>query len=145
MASGSADIRKHIINQKRSIRRSGPFKTLDHIAGSLLNDAKTRCKKRKEGICMLTREWIKEKLVEGCALTGLPFEFHSSGGPLSRSPSLDRINSSNKDYTIENCRVVCYQVNCALNKFSEMESLPILEALVLGLKQKIQPQCEVYI
>ena len=128
---------------RRTLRRSGPLKSIDCIATQLLENAKKRCKKRGQGKCTLTQEWIKYQLLAGCSVTGLDFEFDSFKRPNARTPSIDRIDSSNKDYTIENCRLVCFQVNCALNRFTERESLPILEAIVVSLKQKLDLHNEI--
>jgi hypothetical protein len=70
-----------------------------------------------------------------CELTQLPFNYdlhEFRQNPMA--PSLDKIDSS-KGYTIKNVRVVLWLVNAALQECSDNEALPILEALVKGLRK----------
>jgi len=71
-----------------------------------------------------------------CQLTGLPFDFYptdkTSKNPYA--PSLDRIDSQ-KGYIKENCRIVLTAVNDALGEHDDNDMLPILKALVKGLKK----------
>jgi len=73
-----------------------------------------------------------------CELTGLPFDFIPSKNSFRNlySPSLDRIDSS-KGYTKDNVRIVLSSVNCALGEYTDEEMLPILEAMVKGIKKNV--------
>lgn len=105
-------------------------------AKKLLDGARTRCEKSKLPI-NITAEWIEKKLNNGaCELTGLQFDFKPTNKTAynAYAPSLDRINST-KGYTKSNVRVVLVSVNLALNQYSDKVMLPILEALVNGLKK----------
>ena len=105
-------------------------------AETLLRAAKRRIAKKNNGATIsITKEWIVQRLQVGfCELTGLPFNTQQTNQPTNAS--LDRIDSTNPNYTETNCRLVCYQVNTALNRFSEQESLPVIQALARALEQK---------
>ena len=84
-------------------------------------------------------QWIEQKLLKGtCEFTNLLFDFSFTGDKKQNAYalSLDRIDSSNKNYTPENTRVVLCAVNLALNQFDEQKILPILEAMVTSIKEK---------
>jgi hypothetical protein len=111
--------------------------TLRGRATTLVNHARN-CKKGKRASLEknLTVDDIIPILKVGvCQLTGLPFDFSKSktSSKNAHAPSLDRIDSS-KGYTKENVRVVLYLVNIALGEYSDEEALPILEAMVKGIK-----------
>jgi hypothetical protein len=57
-----------------------------------------------------------------CSVTGLPMTLEIVNGARPYSPSVDRIDPS-KDYTIENCRVVCTITNLAMNVWGEQPLL----------------------
>lgn len=111
------------------------FRTLKGKARILYDGAKNRAKKDKLNF-NLTVEHIENLMSLGvCQLTGIPFSYElHSFRQNPKSPSLDKIDSS-KGYTIENVRVVLWLVNAALQECSDSEALPILEALVKGLKK----------
>ena len=71
-----------------------------------------------------------------CQLTRLPFDFYPTKNTSKNpyAPSLDRIDSQ-KGYTKENCRVILSAVNDALGEYKDEDMLPILKALVKGLKK----------
>lgn len=101
-------------------------------AHCLIRDAKDR------GNVSISIDWLTKKLETGvCELTGLPFDLSSGGKNIPKlfAPSLDKINSKNKNYSYKNTRVVLFAVNCALGRFGEQEMLPILEAMVKGIKK----------
>jgi hypothetical protein len=74
-----------------------------------------------------------------CQLTGLPFDFSPSKISFRNlyAPSLDRIDS-NKGYSKDNVRIVLSSVNTALGEHTDEEMLPILEAMVKGIKKNAQ-------
>ena len=86
-----------------------------------LQDVRKRAKKKgwEYGLSM---DWLTSKLSEQgykCFLTGKKFQ--SCPDAFSRNPwgmSVDRIDS-NVGYIPENCRVVCYAVNAAMNAWGE--------------------------
>lgn len=106
-------------------------------AGILLNAAKRRCQKSL-GVVTIDENWVLEKLKTGvCELTKLPFDFNpaKTGHHNAYSPSLDRIDSNNPNYSLENTRVVLASVNRALNEHGDKYLLPILKAMVIGIEQ----------
>ena len=74
-----------------------------------------------------------KKIQKGkCELTGLPFDLSTPQNTKNNpySPSLDRIDSKNKNYTPENTRVVLSAVNMALNEFGLEVMKPIMKKLL---------------
>lgn len=114
------------------------FRTLEGKARALYDGAKFRAKKDNLEF-NLTLDHIKNILSFGvCDLTKIPFSYELHEFRQNpRAPSLDKIDSS-KGYTIENVRVVLWLVNAALQECSDKEALPILEALVKGLKRNVK-------
>ena len=114
------------------------FRTLEGKARALYDGAKFRAKKDNLEF-NLTLDHIKNLLSFGvCDLTKIPFSYELHEFRQNpRAPSLDKIDSS-KGYTIENVRVVLWLVNAALQECSDKEALPILEALVKGLKRNVK-------
>jgi hypothetical protein len=111
------------------------FRTLEGKARSLYDGAKNRARKDKLDFNLTIPHIINLMSSGVCSLTGIPFCYEPhSFRQNPRSPSLDKIDSS-KGYTIENVRVVLWLVNAALQQCSDSEALPILEALVKGLKK----------
>lgn len=118
-------------------RANGLLRTKKSVAWKLYSDAKRRAFK-KRGSVTISVEWIHQRLENGRSeLSGTEFFLPADGSANARAPSLDRIDSSNPDYSPENTRVICFQENVALNNFGDEASLPILEALVEGLKRKL--------
>ena len=85
----------------------------------LLNGAKRRCREKQIGKVTIDQNWIEQKLNIGlCELTKLPFDFEPpkmGDNTNPYSPSLDRIDNNNPDYTPENTRIVLTGANLALN------------------------------
>ena len=101
-------------------------------ASLMLSNCKERAKKNKAKVT-ISWEWIVEKLKIGkCELSNLSFDFlpASKGYANPYAPSLDRIDSKNKNYTPENTRVVLQAVNMAINEHGLNDIIPILKALV---------------
>lgn len=118
--------------QRHERFQSGPERVPRTIAARLLASARARALKQG-GTVTIDMQWIMERL-QVCCISGIPFELAARGRPDARAPSLDRIDAENPNYSPENTRVVLWQVNAALNRFSDRESLPILRALVHGLE-----------
>ena len=101
--------------------------TLKGKAKIMLSSAKQRFPVK------ITEEWVAAKLETGvCELTGIPFDLNKSNkySHNPNSPSLDRIDSSKKEYTEENTRVVLHSVNVALNQFGLEHFLKIATAII---------------
>ena len=101
-------------------------------ASLMLSNCKERAK-RHGGKVTIDKNWIIAKLEIGtCELTGLKFDLKppKKGHANPYSPSLDRIDSQNKNYSVENTRVVLQAVNMAINEHGLETVLPILKALV---------------
>lgn len=89
--------------------------------------------------CTITEEWVQEKINKGfCELTGLPFdlEYFSESKNNPYSPSLDRIDSKNKNYSPDNVRVVLSFINIAINDLGLEKALPIFKALIEKTDEK---------
>jgi hypothetical protein len=100
--------------------------------------AKNRADKNN-AVCTITEEWVQEKIDKGfCELTGLPFDLlhycESKNNPYA--PSLDRIDSKNKNYTPDNVRVVLSFINIAINDLGLEKALPIFKALIEKTDEK---------
>lgn len=107
------------------------------LAGKILKNAKARAKK-KNGKVTITKQWILDRLLAGKSeLSGLPFDFKRTKKSLY-APSLDRINSSDRDYKESNCRLILWGENQALNSADDEEILPILEAMAKAIKKNVK-------
>jgi hypothetical protein len=116
------------------LRRTKP----EARAKMLLSAAKSRSKE-KGSECSITESWVLEKLKTGCCeLTGLSFDLSSTSRVRKNpfSPSLDRVNSLDLNYSPENTRVVLTAVNESLNQHGEDTMLPILKAMVAAIEAK---------
>jgi hypothetical protein len=96
-------------------------------AKQLLRHAKER------GLVSIDLMWIQQKIETGvCEVSGLPFDLSPSvkfsKNPFS--PSLDRIDSKNPEYSKQNTRLVLTSVNHALNEFGLNHLLKIAKAII---------------
>jgi len=85
------------------------------------NSAKRAAKKGIEHT--ITDAWVRARLSQPCAITGLPFVFlrpGQQGVVHPHSPSLDRINPL-KGYTPSNTRAVVYIFNTAKGAHTDAE------------------------
>lgn len=85
----------------------------------------------------LTNQWIREQIEKGNKYN-IPYDLENvgkacgeskcrrSGNPFS--PSLDRIDSNNKDYTIDNVEVVPYGINVMRNNFEHKDIVILMKA-----------------
>ncbi len=89
----------------------------------------TKCRAKKKGICFnLGKDWIEIRMLAGyCEITGVEFDFTAATGPFS--PSIDRVESGG-GYTEENCRVVCWVLNAAMNDWGLDPVLKLARALL---------------
>ena len=65
-----------------------------------------------------------------CELSGIAFSREVVSGRRPWDYSIDRIDSSRREYTPDNCRVVCYAVNVALNAWGDDVLLRIAENIM---------------
>lgn len=69
-----------------------------------------------------------------CEVTGITFEFGVGEGRSPHAPSIDRI-ASHGGYTMNNCRVVIWHLNAALNQYGDDALYALAEALVARRRQ----------
>lgn len=70
-----------------------------------------------------------------CCISGIPFsDTKANEHKCPFMPSIDRINSSG-GYTYDNCRLVCFAVNSAMNEWG----LPVLERVAMGMASHVPP------
>jgi hypothetical protein len=98
----------------------------------ILETSRTRARLRglEHTLTLASIEAMADRSRGYCELTGIPFS--DNGGKGGASPwqaSLDRKEPA-KGYTPENCRLVCYAVNLALNEWGEDVLMIIARALV---------------
>jgi len=127
-----------IIKEKRKkyAERSKKNKNLlTYIATTLISSSKTRTKQRnlmKEnpGKVTITKKWILNKLKLGyCEGSSPPLKLVFDNPGSAFSPSLDRIDSSNYDYSPNNVRIVCKGINTARSNYNDQDILKITESL----------------
>ena len=64
---------------------------------------------------------IMHRVLRGCELTGLPFDFSLKGGRGNRNPyslSIDRIEGG-RGYVLSNCRFILWGLNVAFNNWGD--------------------------
>jgi hypothetical protein len=116
--------RERLNKQSKAWARTKPGQ-----ASAVLNRAKKRARAR--GLEFdLDLAWVKRKLDCGrCEVTGLEFSCcYGEGGHRPYSPSVDKKNPA-EGYTKENCRLVLWAVNCALNDWGLDAFAPIAARL----------------
>jgi hypothetical protein len=126
--------------QWRKKHQAGTSRTFGFCTRHLKNGARNRAKKYG-GICTLTLDWIRQEVKKGYVVNGVKIgdyviEVDSHRKVTAWSPSIDRIDNSNRDYTPENCRIVPSLLNLALNNFDEKDFLDIVGPYIDGLRSK---------
>lgn len=120
------DTTRYKRHQEENLKRQLAYRCVPGIRlAGLLSQAKRRAPTKNLSYD-LDIEWAMAlyNAQEGrCLLTGIPFVLESKPEDKRKrnnpfSPSLDRIDSD-KGYTKANCRLVCTNVNMALNRFGE--------------------------
>jgi hypothetical protein len=117
-------------NGNRSVRER--YCAAEGRAGYMLRSAEKRAKKNG-ALCTIDKNWIIDKIKLGrCEFTNIPFDLNYAKNTHKNpyAPSLDRIDSKNKNYSPENTRIVLYAVNCALNEFGIDSVRHILQAMI---------------
>ncbi len=89
--------------------------------------------KRKNRTFALTPAWAAARWTGKCELTGLKFERAGQSGPVPRSPSIDRVDST-KGYTPDNCRFILAAVNAFRLNGSDAQMYRIANALLTKRK-----------
>lgn len=117
-------------NKAFSSRDLGNKFLIRHIVTQLLHDCKKRAAKYGALVSLDFEALVKIIKLGLCQGSEPPLQFvlDKPGSPFS--PSLDRIDSSNRNYTTDNVRVVCKGINTARSNFSDVETLKICKALV---------------
>lgn len=120
--------------QKYLNRDKVEHRNLRDVASKLLRNSRKRAR-LYGGSVTIDLDWIFNKLKRGKSeLSNIPFQINNTNTRIY-SPSIDRIDSNNRDYTPENCRLILWGENQALNSNSDETMLPILEAMVKGIKR----------
>ena len=130
-------LKPEIFKKHNYQRRSGENRRIPEIAATMLQGAKERCKGSKSreswgrkatgGLVTIDKDWIMTRLYVGfCEATGDELTLASKK---PNSPSLDRINPKNPNYTPENCRITTWQFNNMKGSFSDEEFIRVAEAL----------------
>jgi hypothetical protein len=105
---------------------TGPTRNIPSVARLKVNSAKTRCKTNKRGGKVdpgLLEKTIRVITAGVCEVTAIPFHIPANGkGKTSQySPSLDRINNDDPNYSLENTQVVLNFVNRAKGDATDEE------------------------
>ena len=119
-------------NEDGKLRQKAKRLTPEGRANRLVHAAQQRVKKTG-GKVTITSEWVTKKIEQGvCELTGIKFDLHPIENQKRNpfSPSLDRIDASNKNYSPNNVRVVLTSVNDALGEFGLDIMLPVFKRII---------------
>jgi len=115
--------------EERNKKIYGGMRTLSGLASRLLIMARSRAKS-KGGIVTITKQWVIEGIQQGYIVNGKKIgDFQLGCFTKKRSPwsaSLDRIDSTNPNYTPENVQIVPWMLNCARSTYSDDDFLHIL-------------------
>lgn len=103
---------------------------LDTKASTLYSSAKYRAKKRVYAFD-LTVDWVKEKIINGCEVSKIPFYIGVDNRYKKHpySPSIDRIDNL-KGYTQSNSRVVVWVYNLMKNEYPDWVLLDFAKVLL---------------
>ena len=124
--------------QSASLQRgSGKTRTEGGVATRLVVNAKQRCQKYG-GKVSITQVKVKKAILENkCQVTGLPFQlFGKERTKNPYSPSLDRKNNDDRNYSDENTQVVLHAVNIAKNEWEEKDLKVIIPAYARALTER---------
>jgi len=126
---------------KNRRQKQGEFRTASTVACNLIAKARLRVRDNgRNGVVTVDKQWVLERIQRGVSeLSGTPFVIAANAEnnyPHAQTPSIDRIDPSNPNYSPDNCRLVCFQENMALGPYGAEASLPILDRLVRALKAR---------
>jgi hypothetical protein len=128
---------RRISNRKNTKRSTNNKNLINVVAHSLLDQAKRRSKLRNAGKVTLSLKWVADILRVGFCQESFPpikLVLDKPGSPFS--PSLDRIDSSNYDYSPTNVRVSCRGINQARSNYNDQDILTITESLSAFIKRR---------
>lgn len=116
------------VSAKKWVRRSVPIDVLKSMMYRCRHNGKRR---RVESTMTLADLKILSRRLRGrCELTGIPFDF--SKGPAWMRPwaaSIDRIDPK-RGYHLDNCRLVCFVLNTAMNQWGIDPVIRLAKALL---------------
>ena len=82
----------------------------------------------------LDQEWIHDRMLKGCSLTGIKFDLNAVDGRLNpMGPSIDRIDST-MGYLKSNCRVILFCLNAFKSTMSDDEMYSVAKKLIGNFK-----------
>ena len=94
----------------------------EQIVRSAISAAKSRAK-LNNGEFELDFEWALTRFNAGCEISGLAFDTRAgvNGFRNPRAFSIDRINNSDRSYSLENSRAITLALNTAFSNWGEAE------------------------
>lgn len=110
--------------KKRKIEIVGEHRTPEKLTSMLISGAKRRANE-KNADCNLDHENILTRIINmKDEITGVPFILASKGNNSRNpnSPSIDRVDSSNNNYTTRTVQVVTTQLNLLRNNFEDKDT-----------------------
>ena len=79
--------------------------------------------------CSLSVEWVEQRILAGCALSGLPFDLSVPKQQSPYAPSIDKINPT-EGYTEANSRLILWSLNAFKGSNTDADMLRIASALL---------------
>lgn len=136
-------LKPELFKKHNFTNRSGSSRKIRPLATTMLNHAKGRCygvpsrikqgRPATGGVVTIDLKWVVEKLEKGvCEATG---DILTMEAKQPNSPSLDRIDPKNPDYTPENARIVTWQFNNMKGAFSDEEFIRVAKQLEITKKR----------
>lgn len=118
-------------------RFGGKTRTAGGLASNLVNGAKKRCRLRG-GSVTISQKRVRQVILENkCQITGLPFQLFGKDQVKNPfSPSLDRKNNKDRNYSNENTQVILNAINLAKNEWEEEDLKIIVPAYARALTEK---------
>lgn len=131
--SSQESYEKYKLSKSRNINNSN---IIGHIAKDLLHDCKKRARRNGSIVSLEFKKIVKVLKLGKCQGSWPPLDFVLDQPGSAFSPSLDRIDSNNKNYTHDNVRVVCKGINFARNNFSDADCLLVCQSLIGFIEKK---------
>lgn len=124
---------------KRKSQRSGLQRTFSSLIGRLFSAARARAKENN-AVCTITRLWIQKNIERGYVMNGvkiMDFTIAVNGHMHPFTPSIDRIDSKNRNYTEENCQIIPSLLNLAKNRWSDEDFLQVVKPYIVYLENQL--------